>query len=134
MGAIFRSAAAFGVDQIWLVGITAEPPRAEISKVALGGDEIVPWRTATWAEAFAYFKENHYTITALETGSNSPPSIETISDPNRLALLIGNEVSGIEPEILTAVDQIVEIPMAQKRSLNVSVATGIALYARRVRS
>lgn len=125
MGSIFRAAAAFGVDKIWLTGITAQPPRKEIAKVALGAEHLVPWAVGEFTEVIADLRQAGYRIVALETGGQSLVDYQ----PNALvALVLGNEVEGLQLEELALVDDRVTIPMAAKQSLNVSVATGVALY------
>lgn len=131
IGAIFRSADAFSIDKIWLTGYTAAPPRPEIAKVALGSDQRVTWeKRENIAKLLSELKNQGFSIVALETGKGSI-SIEKFQHPAmETALILGNEVEGLEKSILEQVDQILEIPMpGQKRSLNVSVAAGIAMFA-----
>lgn len=133
VGAIFRSADAFGVEKLYLSGYTPTPPRKEIAKVALGADDRVAWEPAADPLALVEtLKREGFTVVALENGVRA----ETISavaasiDPSRVALVLGNEVEGIPAALLAACERVAEIPMpGRKRSLNVSVATGIALFA-----
>ncbi len=128
VGAIFRSAAAFGVEKLFLVGITPVPPRKEIEKVALGADLLVPWEYAeTVLPVIERLKTEGYAVLALETGEGAVPIESVRSD--KAVLILGNEVEGLSAETLTLADNKVEIPMGAKRSLNVSVATGVAIYA-----
>jgi len=130
VGSIFRSADAFGVERLYLTGFTGTPPRKEIAKVSLGSEDRVKWEHRDEIlPLLEELKAQNVKIIALETS----PAGKTIQDvvlDDSVAVIVGNEVSGIEREVLDAADYIVEIPMpGQKRSLNVSVAAGIALYA-----
>lgn len=132
VGSAFRSADAFGIKGIILSGYTPTPPRPEISKTALGADESVLWRSFSSAdEALNELRTNDYELIGLEQTDNS----ELISDLNvnssdKLCLIMGNEVSGIDDELLPHIKTFAEIPQyGQKHSFNVSVAAGIALFA-----
>lgn len=127
VGAIFRNSAAFGVEKLYLTGFTATPPRKEIAKVALGAEELVNWEQAEISELIESLRSDGYTVFGLETGENAQKIKEIESD--KIALVLGNEVEGIDKETLDQLDGIVEIPMNKKRSLNVSVASGVAMYA-----
>jgi tRNA G18 (ribose-2'-O)-methylase SpoU len=142
VGAIFRTAEGFGVEEIILSGYTpypslgkldtrlphiAEKLTQQIHKTALGAETIVPFRF--FAEFDDWQKNTEIPLIALE---QSPKStlLSDYQPPETFALLLGEEVAGIATDILTACDDIVEIPMqGQKESFNVSVACGIALYA-----
>ncbi len=127
VGAIFRSAAAFGIEKVYLTGYTATPPRKEIAKVALGSERLVPWEADDITVVIESLKQSGYSICALETTPDAQLIDQVRQD--RTALILGNEVEGIEPEILSQCDQKIIIPMHAKRSLNVSVAAGVAMYA-----
>ncbi len=128
VGAIFRSADAFGIERIYLTGFTGTPPRPEIAKVSLGAEDRVPWeKVVEVVEVMKVVQELGYVVVALENGVGAEP-IARLS--GKIALLLGNEVDGIEKDVLDCVDRIMEIPMrGRKRSLNVSVAAGIAMFA-----
>jgi tRNA G18 (ribose-2'-O)-methylase SpoU len=130
VGSIFRSADAFGVGKIYLCGITPIPPHDKISKSALGADEFVPWEYAKrTVDIVKRLKKNGIKIIALEQSRKSINLIE-LDQMGDVALVVGNEVEGVGSGILKLSDRIIEIPMhGKKESLNVSVATGIALYA-----
>ncbi len=132
VGSVFRNAAAFGVEKLYLTGFTATPPRKEIAKVALGAEDLVPWEQADIHELIAKLKADGYAVLGLETG---PQAID-IADCQELkiALVLGNEVAGIDQATMAELDGIVEIPMQKKRSLNVSVASGVAMYILSARS
>jgi len=127
VGAIFRSCAAFGVEHLYLTGITATPPRKEIAKTALGAEHLVSWSVGEFAEVATSVQKDGYTVVALETGADALPIHEAKFE--KVALVLGNEVEGLDPEALALCAAKVVIPMAKKQSLNVSVACGVALYA-----
>ncbi len=128
VGSIFRNCAAFGVEKLYLTGITGLPPRKEISKVALGAQDLVAWEAGDVFEIIQRLKTEGFLVCALETG-NDAEEIGRFSTKQPVALILGNEVEGIAPDVLEVVDQKLVIPMQRKRSLNVSVASGVALYA-----
>lgn len=142
VGAIFRTAEGFGVSKIILSGYTPYPLTSndtrlphiaqklarQIQKTALGAESLVP---------FEYFEEppietlrsNGYRIVGLEQDERSI-MLSEYSAPEKIALLLGEEVEGITRELIDACDDIIEIPMVgKKESFNVSVAAGIAMYA-----
>lgn len=142
VGSIFRTAEGFGVQKVILSGYTPYPkvkndPRlphitdkltGQISKTALGAEALVPFE---YRETLDLGTPDlaEYRIVALEQAASSV-SLREYKPPEKIALLLGEEVHGITPELLAQVDDIVEIPMqGQKESFNVAVATGIALYA-----
>lgn len=127
IGSIFRTADACGVERLILTGISGCPPRAEISKTALGAEEAVAWDyRGDSARALREVVEDGYVAVALESGPGSRP-VDEVGWPARTCLVIGNEVAGISPETLDACAQRVRIPMlGVKESLNVAVAFGIA--------
>ncbi len=142
VGSIFRTAEGFGVQKIILSGYTPHPRiendtrlphiadklTAQIHKTALGAEKIVPF---TYLETLdlGTLDLAGYRLIALEQDDQSI-NLRDYDPPAKIALLLGEEVHGITPELLAQVDDIVEIPMqGKKESFNVSVATGIALYA-----
>lgn len=130
VGSIFRTADAAGVEKIFLCGITPRPPRKEIDKAALGAVDFVEWEYhANSKFLILSFKKQGIHIIALEQDPHSVPCTQLAISNKQLALIVGNEINGISKEILELADQIIEIPMhGKKNSLNVSVATGIALF------
>ena len=131
IGAIFRTCDAFAVAGIALCGISATPPSPEIHKTALGAEESVDWQYfTTTAEAVTTLRDRGYRICCLEQvhGSVSLADFEPEAD-TRYALVIGNEVEGVDQAIVDAADFCLEIPQSgTKHSLNVSVSTGVALW------
>lgn len=129
VGAMFRTADALGVAKLYLCGITGTPPRDEISKVALGAEEWIPWeaRGAAW-EVAEELRARGYQVVALEQVDGAV-MISDFKPKFPLAVVVGNEVDGVSKNTLVAVDQVVEIPMVgKKESLNVAVAAGIVAY------
>lgn len=126
VGSIFRNAAAFAIEKLYLTGYTAIPPRKEISKVALGAEELVPWESGNIEEVIDRIRSEGYRVFGLETGDDAIDMASVV--PGRIALVLGNEVTGIEDDVRSHLDGLVMIPMAKKQSLNVSVASGVAMY------
>ena len=136
MGAIFRTADGAGVNKIWLTGYTPAPvdefKRAskEIEKTALGAEKMVAWeKRENILDLLKELKSFDYQIWALEQSEKSVNyKLAKLAGPT--ALIVGNEVEGIEPEVLNQCDQIIEIPMrGEKESLNVSAATAVAVFS-----
>ncbi len=111
IGSIFRNAAAFGIEKIYLTGYTATPPRKEIAKVALGAQDLVNWETGAIEKVISDLKKQNYQIIGLETGKNAI-SIRDYQSVGKIALVLGNEVTGIDDQIQKLLDKIIEIPMA----------------------
>ncbi len=126
VGSIFRNAAAFNVEKLYLTGFTETPPRKEIAKVALGAELLVDWVKTDVVTAIDECRAAGYTVLGLETGEEAKDIAEV--DGARIALVLGNEVAGIDAETRQLLDGLVVIPMGKKQSLNVSVASGIAMY------
>ncbi len=130
VGSIFRSADGFGFEAAYLCGITPTPEVAAVRKTALGADEFVAWSQHKDAVQLAReLKQAGWKIFALEEDKRSKPLDQIAKLPNTL-LIVGNEVSGVDPELLDLADEIFYIPMrGQKRSFNVANAFSIAAYA-----
>ncbi len=127
VGAILRNAAAFGVKKVYLTGYTATPPRKEIAKVSLGAEELVVWQAGEVASVIDELRRAGYRVLGLETGDDAV-DISTVQS-GQIALVLGNEVEGIDSATRVLLDGLVVIPMRDKQSLNVSVASGVAMYA-----
>jgi len=129
VGSIFRTADAFGVKKIYLCGITGHPPNPKIAKVALGAENSVAWEYArNTASIIKKLKSAGIKIIALEQSKKSVP-INKFRPKYPVALIIGNEVSGVTRSVLGLADKIVEIPMlGAKESLNVVQAAAVAMY------
>lgn len=131
VGSVFRTADAVGVTKIYLCGITPIPPHPKIAKSALGAEVNVAWEyhKQTW-RLLKKLRDDGLSLVALEQAKNSENIFRHKPLKNKnIALIVGNEVHGLSKKILSLADKIVEIPMCgKKESLNVAVATGIALY------
>lgn len=131
VGSVFRTADAFLIEAIYICGYTACPPRKEIDKTALGATETVNWKYFTTTQkAIETLKGNGYKVYAIEQVDKSI-SLEKVNELNaeKIALIFGNEVSGVEADSIALCDECIEIPQfGMKHSLNISVAAGIVLW------
>ena len=129
IGSFFRTVDAFRIGEIFLCGITACPPHREIHKTALGAEESVKWRYFDSTEdACKYLKDNNYKINAVEQIEGSVMLNDFVPE-HRSAYIFGNEVDGVDDDILKYCDSAVEIPQeGTKHSLNVSISGGIVMY------
>lgn len=129
VGAVFRSADAFRIGELFLCGITACPPHREIHKTALGADETVKWRYfPSTADACRELKSMGYKIFAVEQVEGSLMLQDFQAEP-RTAFVMGNEVEGVSDDVLPLCDGAIEIPQeGTKHSLNVSVCSGIIMW------
>lgn len=131
VGSIFRTSDAFLVEKIYLCGITPTPPHREIQKTALGATESVDWQYAeNTVEVVNQLKKEGWTILALEQTTNSVMLDELkVEKGEKIAIVLGNEVEGIDQEVINLCDKAVEIPQfGTKHSFNVSVSCGIMLW------
>jgi tRNA G18 (ribose-2'-O)-methylase SpoU len=134
VGSMFRTADAMGLGRLILAGITGSPPRKEIAKTSLGAEEHVPWTYVGHAlDILPALKAEGIIVLALERCERSKPLSEiarSLHQSQRIALVVGNEVTGVSPETLAGCDEVVDLPMCGiKESLNVAVAFGVAAYA-----
>ena len=131
IGSVFRTADAFLLQGVYLCGVTATPPHREIQKTALGATESVDWKhfPAT-IDAVNDLKKEGYTVYSVEQAENSTMlDTLTISDKKKIALVFGNEVSGVEQAVIDASDGCIEIPQyGTKHSLNLAVSVGIVVW------
>ena len=131
VGSVFRTADAFLIRAVYLCGYTPQPPHRDIHKTALGATETVDWQYfATTAEAVQSLKAAGYSVYAVEQTEGSVPLQEfALADSRGVAVVFGNEVSGVGEEALGLCDGSVEIPQwGMKHSLNISIAAGIVLW------
>ncbi len=131
VGSAFRTADAFQVAGIYLTGYTAYPPHKEIRKTALGAEEAVCWKHfKDAATALEEARRDGYRILAVEQTTNSTPLHLVQADvQEKLALVFGNEVTGVESSTILASDGCVEIPQGGvKHSLNVATALGVVIW------
>lgn len=131
VGSVFRTSDAFRVESIYLCGITACPPNAEIHKTALGAEETVDWKYFNdTLEAVENLKKDGYTVCAIEQveGSVMLDKLQLDKD-KKYAIVMGNEVKGVQQSVVDKCDMCIEIPQyGTKHSLNVSVTTGIVIW------
>jgi tRNA G18 (ribose-2'-O)-methylase SpoU len=131
VGSAFRTGDAFRVEKIYLCGITGTPPHRDIQKTALGSTESVEWEYCiSTLEALTRLKAEGVRCCALEQVENSTPLQQFHPQKgSKYALIFGNEVFGVEEEVLKACDEVLEIPqLGTKHSLNISVTLGIAVW------
>ncbi|MDT3366142.1 MAG: RNA methyltransferase [Bacteroidota bacterium] len=132
VGSAFRSADAFGVDKVFLCGISAAPPSPEIHKTALGAEDSVPWEyCANTIDAVRRLKDEGYMVLSVEQTEHSLKLGRDFrrSPGQKLALIFGNEVDGVRQDVVDESDAALEIPQSgTKHSLNVSVAVGVVLW------
>ncbi|MDR3184309.1 MAG: RNA methyltransferase [Prevotellaceae bacterium] len=131
IGAAFRTADAFLIEKIYLCGISSPPPSAEIHKAALGAEDTVAWHyEKDTMQAVAGLREKGYTLVAIEQVEGSVPLHDFQPRKNKkYALIFGNEVKGVQQQIVDECPILLEIPQqGTKHSLNVSVSIGIVLW------
>lgn len=131
VGSIFRTSDAFRIEELYLCGITATPPNREINKSALGATESVKWQYfAETSAAIDQLKSDGYKIVAIEQAVESVPLEDFIPNAtDKIALVFGNEVTGVSENVMEMVDTCIEIPQfGTKHSFNVSVTAAIVLY------
>lgn len=131
VGSVFRTADAFLVSRLMLCGITATPPNNEIHKTALGAEDSVDWQYfESTLECVNALKDLGYTICCLEQVKDSVALQDFIVEKDRkYAIILGNEVNGVQQEVVDASHICIEIPQCgTKHSLNVSVSGGIAIW------
>ena len=131
VGAIFRTCDAFSVEAVYLCGITVKPPHAEIMKTALGATESVVWKSFDNAQsALDDLMEKGYTLLPVEQTDQSVYLDQVhLAELFPLALIFGNEMRGVDAEVLIRCEKSLEIPQAGiKHSLNVATSAGIVLW------
>lgn len=131
VGSIFRTSDAFGIEEVCLCGITATPPNKEIHKTALGAELSVKWSYfRECSEAVCRLKSEGYEIYAIEQVESSILLSDFIVDTSKsYAIVLGNEVAGVQQSIVDMCDGYIEIPqIGTKHSLNVSIAGGVVLW------
>lgn len=133
VGSAFRTCDSFKIDKLWLCGICAVPPSAEIHKSALGAEDSVPWEHSdSTMDVVSHLRSVGYEIVSVEQTVNSV-SLENFSpefaEGKKYALIFGNEVDGVDQAVVDASDMTLEIPQfGTKHSLNVSVSVGVILW------
>lgn len=131
VGTIFRTCDAFKVEALYLVGITGKPPHREIHKSALGSTESVNWKYFSKTEdAISELKTKGYFIGSIEQVEGSTDiSYLSSKDFQKLAVIFGNEVQGVEQSTIDLSDTCIEVPQyGTKHSLNVAVCAGVVIW------
>lgn len=131
VGSVFRTADAFLIESVYLCGYTPRPPHRDIHKTALGATESVEWRYfENTLDAVEELRARGYEVFAVEQVTDSIPLNQLYQDEgDKLALVFGNEVSGVDSTVLARCNGSIEIPQfGMKHSLNVSIAAGIVLW------
>ncbi len=131
VGAMFRTADAFGIEGVALCGITGRPPHRELHNAALGAEDSVAWSYyPSSLEAVALYRAEGYKIVALEQCEGSIPLQDfSTSQHEKLLVVVGNEVEGVNQEVASTAEVCIEIPQwGTKHSLNVATAAGIVLW------
>jgi len=131
VGSVFRTSDAMLVSKICLCGITATPPDKEIHKTALGAENTIDWEYYKETnEAVGLLRKDGYTIIAIEQVEGSISLSDYLPSPDeKLALIFGNEVKGVQQDIVNLCDKSIEIPQfGTKHSFNIAVSAGIVLW------
>lgn len=131
VGSVFRTSDAMLVAKICLCGITATPPDKEIHKTALGAENTIDWEYYKETNAVVeLLRKDGYTIIAIEQVEGSISLCDYVPSPDeKLALIFGNEVKGVQQEVVNLCDKTIEIPQfGTKHSFNIAVSAGIVLW------
>ncbi|WP_405350742.1 RNA methyltransferase [Nonlabens sp. Asnod3-H03] len=130
IGSVFRSADAYRVEKIYLCGITAQPPHKDIRKTALGATETVAWEYREHTiDVIKELNEQGVTTCAVEQAEDSVTLRGFKPSTKKVAVVMGNEVKGVQQEVVDACDTVIELEQyGTKHSLNISVCTGIVIY------
>ena len=130
VGSVFRTADAFLIEAIYITGYSAKPPHKEIKKTALGAEETVTWKHfKNAADAIAELREKGFTIYAIEQVEGSVLLNKMKDGAGKIAVVFGNEVTGVEQSTIRLCDGCIEIPqLGMKHSLNISTAAGVVLW------
>ncbi|HNR16081.1 MAG TPA: RNA methyltransferase [Chitinophagaceae bacterium] len=131
VGSVFRTSDAFLVEAIYIIGYSAKPPHKEIKKTALGAEETVDWKYfKTTAEAIEELRARGFNVYAAEQAEGSYKLNAIGFEPNeKIAVVLGNEVTGVEQSTIALCDGCLEIPqLGMKHSLNIATAAGVILW------
>jgi tRNA G18 (ribose-2'-O)-methylase SpoU len=131
VGSVFRTSDAFLIEKIYLCGITATPPNKEIHKTALGATESVTWEyVENTLTLIQKLKDSKIKVLSIEQAENSTMLNDFTPESNqKYAIVMGNEVKGVQQEVVSASDVCIEIPqLGTKHSLNISVSCGVVLW------
>lgn len=130
IGSVFRTSDAYRIEKIYLCGITATPPHREIHKTAIGATETVTWEYRdSVLELVRELKDQGFTALAIEQTTDAIMLNEYKIADQKYAIVMGNEVEGVQQEVIHTCDNVIEIPQSgTKHSLNISVCTGVVLW------
>ncbi|MBN8687776.1 MAG: RNA methyltransferase [Chitinophagales bacterium] len=131
VGSVFRTSDAFLVQAIYIIGYSAKPPHKEIKKTALGAEETVSWKYfKTTEEAIEELRQEGFNVYAAEQAEGSFKLNAIGFDPDeKIAVVFGNEVTGVEQSTIALCDGCLEIPqLGMKHSLNIATAAGVVLW------
>jgi 23S rRNA (guanosine2251-2'-O)-methyltransferase len=131
VGSVFRTCDAFLIEAIYIIGYSAKPPHKEIKKTALGAEETVSWKHfKTTEEAIAELRLADYRVYAVEQAENSYKlHAASFRQSEKIAVVFGNEVTGVEQSTIDSCDGCIEIPqLGMKHSLNIATAAGVVLW------
>ncbi len=131
IGSVFRTADAFLIEKIYLCGITAQPPHKDIHKTALGATETVAWEyVEKTTDLVEKLKQENIQVLSIEQAENSVMLDDFQPEKDKkYAVIFGNEVKGVQQEIVSVSHQVIEIPQyGSKHSLNISVSAGVVIW------
>ncbi len=131
VGSVFRTSDAFLVEAVYLCGITGTPPNKDIQKTALGSTDSVCWKHfKTTIDAVGVLKQNNYKVYSVEQAQSSIMLNNFYPEKGqKLAIIFGNEVKGVDQEVINASDDVIEIPqVGTKHSINIAVSVGIVTW------
>lgn len=131
VGSVFRTADAFLIEAVYLCGITGQPPHKEIQKTALGATESVNWKYfESTLDAVNKLKEDGYLVYAIEQAESAIMLNNFMpARKQKIAIVFGNEVKGVQQEVIDASTDVIEIPqVGTKHSLNIAVSVGIVMW------
>ncbi len=131
IGSVFRTADAFLIKKVYLCGITATPPHKDIQKTALGATETVEWEyVENTISLIKQLQDEQVEVLAIEQAEGATMLNDFQPEQDKTyAIVFGNEVKGVQQEVVSASDGIIEIPqLGSKHSLNIAVSTGVVLW------
>ncbi|MBK7182119.1 MAG: RNA methyltransferase [Bacteroidetes bacterium] len=131
VGSVFRTADAFLIEAVYLCGITGTPPNKEIQKTALGATDSIAWKYfKNTLEAVEELKKDDFLVYAIEQAESAIMLNNFMpSRKQKIAIIFGNEVKGVEQEVIDASTDVIEIPqVGTKHSLNIAVSVGIVMW------
>src|SRR5215510_13441471 len=131
VGSVFRTSDAFLLQSIYICGYTAHPPHKEIKKTALGAEDTMAWKYfKKTSEAIEELRKENYRVFSIEQAMNSHPLQQmAIGTHEKIAVIFGNEVTGVDQSTIELTDGCIEIPqLGMKHSLNIATAVGVVIW------